>query len=146
MNPITTTRMINAPIDMVFKSVSDINVFADVLPHIVEIEILSDIKSGLGTRFRETRLMKGKEATTVLEITELEPNSLVRMVADEGGTIWDTVMATSEEGGQTKLTMVMEARPHKIMSRLITPMIMGMVAKAVASDMDAVKEYCEKNT
>ena len=66
----TIKRTIHASIDLVFKTVSDINNFSKAVPHIVSAEILSDTKSGVGTRFRETRLMNGKEATTVLDVTE----------------------------------------------------------------------------
>ena len=40
------------------------------MPDVVKIEMLSDTTSGVGTRFLETRLMRGKEATTELEVTE----------------------------------------------------------------------------
>ena len=47
------------------------------------------------TRFRETRVMKGREASTVLEVTEYESPRRIRLVSDEGGTIWDTVFTVA---------------------------------------------------
>ena len=57
MTRITIVRNINAPIDAVFTTVAAIRNFSRAIPHIVAFEFLSDIKTGIGARFRETRLM-----------------------------------------------------------------------------------------
>lgn len=114
MTQFTATRSINAPIDLVFKTVSDINNFSKAIPDIINVEFLSDVKSGIGTRFRETRLMNGKEAMTELEVTEFVENGHVRMVTDSHGAVWDSVFTVKRVDGHTELTLVMDARPHKI--------------------------------
>ncbi len=144
MTQFTATRSINAPIDLVFKTVSDINNFSKAIPDIVNVEFLSDLKSGVGTRFRETRLMKGKEAMTELEVTEFVENDRVRMVTDSHGAVWDSVFTVKRVDGHTELTLAMDARPHKFMQKMMIPMIKGMISKALEKDMDAVKSYCEK--
>ena len=144
MTQFTAKRTINAPIDLVFKTVADINIFSTVVPDIVKIEFLSEVKSGVGNRFRETRLMKGKEATTELELTEFVENDHVRYVTDSHGTVWDTVMTVKTVDDKTDLTMVMDAIPHKLAQKMMIPMIKGMISKALEKDMDAVKTYCEK--
>lgn len=144
MTQFTATRSINAPIDLVFKTVSDINNFSKAIPDIINVEFLSDVKSGIGTRFRETRLMNGKEAMTELEVTEFVENGHVRMVTDSHGAVWDSVFTVKRVDGHTELTLVMDARPHKFMQKMMIPMIKGMISKALEKDMDAVKTYCEK--
>ena len=144
MTEFTATRSINAPIDLVFKTVSDINNFSKAIPDIINVEFLSDVKSGIGTRFRETRLMNGKEAMTELEVTEFVENDHVRMVTDSHGAVWDSVFTVKRVDGHTELTLVMDVRPHKVMQKMMIPMIKGMISKALEKDMDAVKTYCEK--
>jgi ribosome-associated toxin RatA of RatAB toxin-antitoxin module len=61
MTPIAVTRIIKAPIDVVFKTVADIRQFKEALPHVVRFEFLSKTESGVGTRFSETRVMRGKK-------------------------------------------------------------------------------------
>ena len=90
--------------------------------------------------------MHGKEAKCELEVREYVDNERVRMVADEGGTVWDTTFTVNQQDDEVLLRMDMAARPHKLLAKIITPMIRGMVAKAVAADMDAVKAYCEEQT
>lgn len=144
----TRTRMsrtIDAPVDAVFETVSDISNYTKAVPEIVRVEFVTEQKTGVGTRFRETRRMGKREATTELEVTEYVRNERVRMVSDAGGTIWDSVFTVTPEGDGpgTRLELVMEARPYRLMSRLFVPLMKGAVAKAVAGDMDALKAWLE---
>lgn len=144
----TRTRMsrtIKAPVDAVFETVSDISQYTKAVPEIVRVEFVTEQKTGEGTRFRETRKMGKREATTELEVTEYAKDERVRMVSDAGGTVWDTVFTVTAmgDGGGTRLDMVMEARPYRLVSRLMVPLMKGVVAKAVAGDMDALKAWLE---
>lgn len=88
--------------------------------------------------------MKGKEAATELEVTEFVANNRIRLVADSHGTVWDSLFVVKPENGQTSLTLTMEAKTDKLLLKIINFMIGGMIKKAVAKDMDAVKAFCEK--
>ncbi|MFQ5843425.1 MAG: SRPBCC family protein [Planctomycetota bacterium] len=141
---ITVTRTIASPVEVVFATAADIRRFSKALPHIVRFEFLSEVRSGVGTRFRETRLMRGKEQTTELEVTEYIQDDRIRMVADSHGTVWDTVFTVAPNEGGTTLAMTMDARAYKLFPRLLNPLVMGMIKKAVERDMDLVKAFCEK--
>ena len=144
MARMVVTKLIDAPIAAVFMTVADIHEFRRVIPDIVNVEFLSEIRSGVGTRFLETRLMKGKEETTELEVTEYVANERIRLVADSHGTIWDTVFTVAEKDGKVELVMTMDATARKLFAKMMIPMAMGMIKKAVEKDMDAVKAYCER--
>lgn len=144
MSRTVVTRNISAPLAVVFNTVSNIEHFSKAIPEISGYEILSDVKSGVGTRFRETRVMSGREAVTELEVTEFVDNSRVRLVADTHGTVWDTLFTVQASNGHTELRLTMNAKAHSLLSRVTTPLIQGMVKKAIEKNMDAVKEYCEK--
>ncbi len=143
MSTIIISKVIAAPVDEVFNTVADINRFSKAIPHIVKIEFLSEITVGVGTRFRETRIMKGRESVTELEVTEYEKNERVRMVADSHGTIWDTVFVVEPDGEHSKLTLTMEARSYQLMPRIMNVVMKGMISGSIARDMDLVKRYCE---
>jgi carbon monoxide dehydrogenase subunit G len=142
---IHTTRAIRAPLEKVFQMLARIENFSQAVPGITNIEFLTDQKYGVGTRFRETRIMNGKEASTELEVSELVENERIRLVSDAGGTFWDTVFAVKPQGDHVEMNMHMDARPHNALARLVTPLILGMVSKAVESDMDAVQRACEES-
>ena len=140
----TITRAIDAPVESVFATIADMKNFSKAVPHIVNVVFLSDVHAGSGTRFRETRLMHGKERSTELEVTEYVENERVRMVADTDGTVWDSLFVVSPVEGRTRLDFTMDARPHKLLPKLLVPLMKGLVQKAIEKDMDAVKAYCEK--
>lgn len=143
---ITVNRQISSPLENVFKTVADIRIFSEVLPHVVRYEFLTDIQLGVGARFRETRLMNGREAETELEVTEYVANDHVRMVADSHGAVWDTTFTVVDQSARTDLTVVMEARSYKLMSRIMNTIFKSVIARAVERDMDLVKSYCESSS
>jgi carbon monoxide dehydrogenase subunit G len=137
------TRDIHAPIDAVFQTVADIRNFSKALPHVVGYEFLSESESGLETRFLETRVINCKEEMTELEITEYVSNERVRMVADSHGAIWDTLFTVAQVADATRLSLFMDARSYKIKARIMNAIFQGQIAKAVAKDIDLIKDYCE---
>lgn len=143
MSRVTVHTQINAPVDQVFDTIAHIENFAKAVPHIVSTEFLGDTRSGVGTRFRETRRMGKREVSNELEVTEYVANDRVRIVTDSHGAIWDTLFSVQERDGGTELAMVMDGRPYTFLQRLLVPLMSGMVRKAVVADMNAVKQYCE---
>lgn len=143
MSTISVTTTIKAPLEEVFQTVADIRIFSEAVPDIVEMEMLSEVSTGKGTRFRETRMINGKEAITELEVTEYVENERIRLVADSHGTVWDSVFTVSESHNHTELKLVMEAKAYKLLPKLMNPFMKGFMKKALQKDMEAVKNYCE---
>lgn len=110
----------------------------------MDVEFLNDKITEVGARIRETRLVNGKEVTEDFEITEYVENDHVRIVNDSHGTVWDSVFQVTTESGQTILTLTMDARPHKLVSRITVPLLKGVIANAIGKDLDLVKEWCER--
>ena len=143
---VAVQREIAAPVGAVFQVISTPDGFCEAVPEIEQVEILPGEPHGVGCRFRETRRVPGgSTATHEMVITEFEPDAKVRIVSDAGGATWDTVFRVESTGDrETRLTMEMDARPHKLSAKLIVPLILGGVSKAVAGDMDSVKRLCEE--
>ena len=130
--------------DLVFRTVAHIERFSEAVPHILRVEFLSEVKSGVGARFRETRMMMGREASTELGVTEYVENERVRIVSEAGGAVWDTVFTVTPHAQGAELKMKMEAQPRSMSARMTIPLIIGTVRKAVEQDLDAVKAFCER--
>jgi carbon monoxide dehydrogenase subunit G len=135
---------IEAPPARVFRSVAHIEEFSKAVPGIVRVEFLTGQHTGKGTRFRETRLLRGKESSVDLEVTEYEPDARVRLVSDTHGTVWDTVFTVTPEGSASVLAMTMDATGRGLVPKIMNVLIKGMVQKAIASDLASVKAYCER--
>ncbi len=145
MKTIRINTTIDAPVERVFAAVTDMGKFSEALPHVVEIEYLTERKTGVGTRFRETRLMGKRESITELEVTEHRPNEHVRMVTDSHGAVWDTVFSVAPRDTGTQLTLAMDARAYRLVPRIMNTLFRNMIAKAVAKDMECLKSYCESH-
>ena len=144
MSTITIRRIINAPKEVVFNTVADIRNFSKAVPDIVDIEFLSKSTTGVGTKFKETRVIGGSKHSQELEVTEYDENSRIRLVTDSNGTVWDSLFTIDDEQDQTQLTLTMEARAYKFWAKLMNPLMKYVITKAVGKDMDAVKSYCEQ--
>lgn len=144
MSRIEATRTIRAPLARVFGAVADVEQLSRVLPHVVRVEFLSDAHRGVGTRFRETRRVGRKEATTELAVTEYVENERVRLVAtDPLGTVWDSVFAVEPIGTDTRLTLTMDAHARRWLARCFNRLIRGAIRRGVERDLDLFRAYCE---
>lgn len=144
MSSITVIKQINAPKELVFKTVSDIRNFSKAVPEIVNVDFLTTREYGVGTKFKETRNINGREVSTDLEVTEFEENEYIRIVSDTMGTLWDSTFTVKEKEGGTELILTMDANAYKLLPKLINPFMKGMMQKALEKDMVAVKNYCER--
>lgn len=143
MTRIVIHRLIQAPLDRVFTTVSHVAEFRKAIPQIVKVEYLSHPNHGVGARFRETRIFNGKPEITELRVTEYVPNDYIRLKATKHGILWDTVFAVRAENDLTRLTMVLDAKAYELLPQLMNPLWSPMLRKAAERDMDAVKSFCE---
>lgn len=144
MAKLSISRLIAAPVELVFAVISRIRNFADIIPEISMIEILSDSDTGIGTRFRETRLIGKKSITAEIEITDYVENNLIRMVADNQGSIWDTIFTFTPEEDATILELHIESRAYRLIPKVLNPLSMRIISKMMENNMDRLKNYCEK--
>ena len=145
MIQISVNLTISAPADIVFRAVADLPNLPQVSPDVVGIEMLSETTSGVGTRFRETRKMKnGKQMLTDLEVLEYRTDEHLRIVTDSHGTVWDTTFSVREVEGGAELQMVMDARPHKLVPKILNPLMKGMFRKGMLGHLEDVATWCER--
>ena len=140
------TRTIDAPAASVFDVVAHIDRYSKAVPHITKVEFLTEQRKGVGTRFTETRVLRGRQATSTLEVTEYVEDERVRLVSDEGGTVWDTTFRVSpldDQPESSRLDLVMDARPYTFVAKIMNPLTKGIIRRAIEGDVDAVKAYCE---
>lgn len=143
MTRITVQRTIAAPIETVFGAVTEFEKLHEIDEQIVGVEFLTEQHSGLGTRLRETRRMGKNELVTELDVTEFVENERARMVADTHGTIWDTTFTVRPSDSGVELTIAMDARPHKLLPKLMNPLMRPMFRKGMERHIDRVRAYCE---
>lgn len=144
---IRVSKQINAPIDITFDVFSDIQAVEERIEGIIKVEILSDVTQGEGLRWRETRVMFGKEATEEMEISKFEPNRSYEVVAASNGTEYHSIYTFTENANGTMVEMVFTGKPVTLLTKLMTPfayLFKNTTKKALEADMDDLKVVCEE--
>ena len=138
---------ISAPKDEVFKAFSDLNNLEKNVQAITKVEILSSGEEiGVGTKFKETRVMFGKEASEVMEITQFSPSNHIREEAESSGMHYISDWSFSEENGQTRVTINFSGQAKSFLAKIISPLFFfmaGSMKKAFESDMNDLKVKLE---
>ena len=137
-------RTINAPTNRVFRTVADPEEFHRAIPDGVKVEYLTTQHAGVGTRFRATRMSRGKAAAFDQEVMEYVPGKHIRMHNETHGVLWIGMFDVATKGGQSVLTLTMDSQTDRWLPRIMTRLIARMVQKSLEKDMDAVKGYCER--
>lgn len=143
MSKATSSRIINAPLETVFDVVAHVENFPKAVPEITHVEVLTEIKNGTGTRFRETRDIEGRIVSNDIDVTDYKLNTFARTVFESNDIIWDSIFEVAMQAEGTLLTLEMEAKPQSEAAKAALTPIMDMISAHVETDMDAIKTYCE---
>jgi carbon monoxide dehydrogenase subunit G len=149
MTNLTVSREIAAPADAVWRIITDLNSSAKTITAIQSIEILSEPQDfGVGTRWRETRTMFGKQATEEMWVTDLVPGTSYVVKAASNGARYTTVMAvTPKDGDSSEISTEFGAEPTgtmaKVMGATIGKLFENATRKALAQDLDDIAAAAE---
>jgi uncharacterized membrane protein len=144
---IKVSKDINAPIERVFDVFTDLEQAANRIAGINKVEILSDVKQGKGTRWRETRTMMGREATEVMEISAFNPHQSYEVTAASRGMEYHTIYTFTPQGDAIRVEMVFSGKPTSLLAKMMTPLgvlMQGTARKALEADMEDLKRVCEE--
>lgn len=147
MFTIETSTHIAAPPDRVFGIITDLEGAAERMRGIKSLEVLTEGAFGVGTRFRETREIFGKEATEEMEVTEVTPGEGYRVRAESHGCVYDSVLHIRPEGAGCVLTVGFGAEPTgfvgRLASRLMLPLMRKQTCKLLDQDLADIKAAAE---
>ena len=104
---------------------------------------VSDGPTGVGTRLRETRLMRGKEEQADLEIVAYEPSRryAVKNVSDGIETVY--AYAFREEAGGTRVDLACEVI-GKGAKKLLLPIVVSELKKEDVDHLQRLKAVLER--
>jgi uncharacterized protein YndB with AHSA1/START domain len=144
---ITVEEYIEAPPDDVFAAATDIDHWPERIKDIVAIERCTDGPVGVGTRFRETRVVMKKEHTEEMTFTEFTPNSAYTLGCESCGCAYATRFQFSPEGIGTRIHMNMTAHANSLPAKILAPLMgiimKGTMKKCLASDLQSLKHCLE---
>ncbi len=144
---IQTSVVVDATPQKVFEVFSDLDTFAANVSGITKVEILAGpARMEKGTKWRETRVMFGKEATEEMWVTDIQPNASYVVEAESRGIHYRSEYLFTPEGKSTVVQMTFEGQPLTFGARIssaIMVLFAGASKKALHNDMLELKRVCE---
>lgn len=145
----TSELQIDASPDRVFAAMIDFDGYQHWMNGFVGVEKLTEGPFGVGTEWRETRRMFGREASEVFEVTACEAPSRLGLRVDgkrgasrKGEYRFEYVL--SPEGTGTRVRLNGQIDMPGWFAGLMARMFVGMFKKAIDKDMQALKQHVEK--
>lgn len=150
MGRLLVTEPIAAPPERVWSLATDLSGVAERVTAIEAIEVLTEGPFGVGTRWRETRTMMGRQAIEELEITAVEPGRSYTAEAESCGCRYVSTLTCDAEGEGTLVTWSFEGKPvttgARVMMTLMAPlnwMMTRQVREALAGDLADLRRAAE---
>lgn len=132
-----------------FAVALDIARWPERIPDISRVEMLTPGNVRVGTRFRETRMMFGREATETMEVAEIEPPRLLVLTAENHGAVYRAEHRFSPEPGGTRIELTFGGRPVTPMAKILSVLgyaMKGVIRKKLEADVAALARAAEAET
>ena len=146
MSGFVLTKSVAAPPAVVYAVCTDLDRLPERLPAITKIERVTPGPFGVGTVFRETRVMFGREATETFEATAVDPGRSFTLRAMSCGCEFVVEHRFVPEGAGTRVELETQMRPVTFFAKLMSPlgkMMAGSMKKAIAADLDTLAAAAE---
>lgn len=135
--------------EAVWQAITDIEHSIDWIAGIQKVEVLENPEeSFIGFKWRETRIMFGKEATEVMWVTDAETNKGYRTRAESHGAIYISSFNIEEQNEECSLTMGFESEAvsigGKLMDTFFGRMMKKSTEKELMKDLVDIKAFVEK--
>ncbi|QYK50196.1 MAG: SRPBCC family protein [Anaerolineales bacterium] len=142
MNGFEFSEHIAKPPKQVFDLISDLTNGSKFLDNIKESQKTSSGPIGVGTTFRETRIVGGKESSTELLVTAYEPHTHVGISTEVEGIKVVYHYYLSPEAGGTQVRWVCELEASGL-RKMMLPMVAGIMKKEDGDHLQKLKAYLE---
>jgi len=139
-----TERISRSPRD-VFNFITASDNAPKVLPSVQSMVKLTEGPVRVGTRYRETRRMNGKEQYAELEVVACEPDQAyaMRNVTDGIETIYRYTL--HPEAGGTRVDLACEVKAGGF-KKLLLPMVVSMLKKEDGDHLRRLKKAMENGS
>ena len=141
---------IEKPLEDVWRVITDFRNCSNYIQSIKSIEVIDEPTDTLiGFKWKETRVLFGKEATETMWITHCIENEYYQTRAESHGSVYLSKVAVERIGENTRLTMSFSSEPQTFFVKLISLcmgfLIKGSMKKAIVKDLNDIKKHLESN-
>lgn len=147
MTTVTVRQPCSAPVETVWAVATDLANAPAAISGISTTEVLSSGDFGVGTRWKETRRMYGRDASETMTITAVEPGRSYTAEAASSGMRYVTTWEFAPVEGGSEITMTFSGEPVGTLGKMLSR-VMGFmnrsVEKAMRQDMADLAAYAER--
>ena len=136
------SEWISRPPKEVFDFITTSDNAPKVVPSVKSMVKLTEGPVRVGTRYRETRLMNGKEAHAELEVVAYEPNQKYAMKNVTEGIETVYRYTFHPEGDGTRVDLVCEVKAGGL-KKLMLPMVVSILKKEDGDHLQRLKNALE---
>ncbi len=134
MRQVVVRQPCAAPVESVWDVATDLAHASSTIEGITSTQVLTQGPFGVGTRWRETRTMLGRDATEEMEIVAVDPGRSYTALAESSGMRYTTVWEFLPTADGTEIVMRFSGEPTGTVSRLMSPLA-GLMASSVEKAM-----------
>jgi len=139
---------IEQPAEDIWNVITDFKNCSSYITSINKLEVIEEPENTLiGFKWKETRMMFGKEAIETMWITDYTENEFYQTRAESHGSIYISKLSISQDGNFSILTMSFAAEAQtlfvKIFSACMGFAIKGSMEKALLKDLNDIKKHLE---
>ncbi|KMJ59250.1 hypothetical protein AB685_09375 [Bacillus sp. LL01] len=144
MPDIQDSVIISKPVEEVFSFASNLDNSTQVMENVVAIEKLTDGPLNVGSKFKETREIRGRKASSIIEFTEYIPNERYAVKSETNGlkVIYYYDFKPTVEGG-TKVHFQGDIHTSGIIMKLTKPIIRKILKKEDGDHLNQLKRLIE---
>ena len=145
MSELSVSREVSVGPEALWELITDLDRSPNVISAVAAIERLDGgIGFGVGTRWRETRLIFGRETTEVLEVTEMDRGHSYTVETDSG---YRSVIGIEPAPAGSIITIAFGAEPvgtvSKMLAGTIGKLFEGGTRQALVQDLDDIAVAAE---
>jgi carbon monoxide dehydrogenase subunit G len=141
----SATEWIAASSEVVFAFMQDVQHFPEVITSVVRAEKLTDGPVGLGTRFRETRKVNGREVSAEIEVTTYEPPRRYSATSTQSGITATYHYTLTPEAGGTRIDLQADVSASGL-KKLLLPVVVRFMKKEDEDHLQQLKAAVERST
>lgn len=156
MSDITLTleRSIAAPPEAVWRVLADLESAPEILSGVTRVERLAGVGYAIGTRWRETRTVMGREETEEMEVVGIDEGRSTMIAAEARGMAYRTEFTleptpAGDGAAGTLLRMrfggslLSPSWVQRVVAKLTAPLGMAMTRKMMQQDLDDIASAAE---
>jgi carbon monoxide dehydrogenase subunit G len=147
---IRITETIHAPVERVFALANDIDRAMEWLPAGVRIEKLTESPVRVGTRYRETRRILGRDDTEIYEVTVYDPPRRSEVCADGAqgtagrGLFRFRIDFASTGPDATRVELAGSATRLGCVGVVFHPVVRSVLTRNTVADLAGLKAWIER--